>query len=418
MSAHRVSVLNATLRRHEDPTKSKDPRVRALLEQLRNEQIAAEPRLHFRAELRAQLVAVAPRIVAESRADGPPAAADSAAPPAVVRAPEAAHRAPDGTEAEPTAARRRLRAFPVLRPLAVAATVLTVFALLLGGAVWMSQKALPGDTLYGLKRASEKVTLALDTNDTERAQDHLSFAGTRVEEARQLLSRPSAAGAGALADGQVSARTSQLIYSALGSADSDTRAASRLLGEEALQSGSAKPLTDMVSWVPTQLRRLQGLASAMPAGALRARTAKSTDLVDAVAERASMLATRVDCRCGATTGSDSLGPVPCLNCSTSRTSPAAPAPTSAQPAVPSAPRPVTPPAATTGSAPISVPTQAGPTAAATPTRPAPKPTKRLLPSLPPLPLPTATPSQPLISVGPCGVKIGGIQLPFCGTKSP
>ena len=89
-----------------------------------------------------------------------------------------------------------VRALPIGRGLAVAASVITVFALLLGGAVYLSRNALPGDSLYGVKRASEQFELYTDSSDTARAQDHLDFAATRVDEARRLAARPSADGAG------------------------------------------------------------------------------------------------------------------------------------------------------------------------------------------------------------------------------
>ncbi len=102
---------------------------------------------------------------------------------------------PGGREGAPQAAAgaaahrrlpRRLRAVRLGRPLTVTASLVTAFVVLLGGAVWMSRKALPGDTLYGLKRASERVQLATAGSDTERAQDHLDFAATRAREVQAL----------------------------------------------------------------------------------------------------------------------------------------------------------------------------------------------------------------------------------------
>src|SRR5436190_1987747 len=54
MAEHRVSMLGSSLRRFEDPTRSADPRIRAVVAGLRTLEIAPPARAHFRAELRAQ----------------------------------------------------------------------------------------------------------------------------------------------------------------------------------------------------------------------------------------------------------------------------------------------------------------------------------------------------------------------------
>ncbi|MGI8679117.1 MAG: DUF5667 domain-containing protein [Jatrophihabitans sp.] len=418
MTEHRVSMLGSTLRRYADPANSRDPRVMTLLDHLKHVQVAPEPRPHFRAELRAQLVAVAPRIVAEGLADGAakadvpsrplPAHRDSAAP--------AADPAADGS----TGASRwtKLRAIPIGRPLAVAASIVMVFALLLGGAVWMSRSALPGDSLYGLKRASEQWQLMTDSGNQQLAQDHLDFAATRVEEAAKLLSRPSAAGTGPQADGAISEHTGTLIATALSDADSDTRAASRLLGAAALQSASGAPLSPMINWVPQQLNRLDDLAAAMPGGSLRTRATSSTSLVHAVAARVTTLETKVACACMGDAPSDSLGPVPCAQCTTPAT-PAAPKPAPAGTSAPSTPSVAAPPASTQPTHPIVVPPQPGPTGSGSPSPPAQSstPQKPILP-LPSLPLPTLKPSLPVTSVGSCEIKLLGLTLPLCTSSTP
>src|ERR1700709_497436 len=69
MSEHRVPMLGAALRRRRDPAKSSDPRVRELVAALATLEVAPAPRADFRAELRAQLVAVTPRLVDEGNAE-------------------------------------------------------------------------------------------------------------------------------------------------------------------------------------------------------------------------------------------------------------------------------------------------------------------------------------------------------------
>ncbi|HEX3334870.1 MAG TPA: DUF5667 domain-containing protein [Jatrophihabitans sp.] len=317
MSEHRVSVLSATLRHHPDPLRSRDPRVQAVLAELKTLNFAPAPRAHFRAELRAQLVAVAPRLVREGIAAETPIVDVVPRPSPIPKAerpqPKAAarHTDHDGVLA-------RLRRLPIGRPLAIAATLVAAFALLLGGAVLMSKNALPGDTLYSLKRASEQVELATTSSPTEKANYYLDFAKTRVDEVSSLLKRSttSAAGPGAHASGGVNSSTAKLITSTLASADTDVRSASKLLGTQAVKRSSAKPLAAMTDWAPGQLQRLHQVAAALPTGDLRARADSSAQLVTAALARASALRTTVGCACMNNAATDELGPVPCTTCAT------------------------------------------------------------------------------------------------------
>jgi hypothetical protein len=303
MSEHRVSMLGASWRRFEDPTRSRDPRVRQLVAAL-GALPAPELRPEFRDELRAQLVAIAPRIVAEAREAGAEAGAAGK-----TRRPSP-HPGP-ARHADGWAT--RLRGVRVGRPLAVAASLITVLALLFGGAVWMSKKALPGDTLYGLKRAGESFELATAGSDGAKARDYLRFATTRANEVHALLSRAGAiaAGRGPQAAGAIDSGTASLIASTLGSADSDVRAASSLLGAQAVHKASAAPLTTLIDWAPGQTQRLKAISDALPASAVRTRVDSSARLVDAALARAHELAADVGCRCLQSSGHDSLGPLPC-----------------------------------------------------------------------------------------------------------
>lgn len=64
------------------------------------------------------------------------------------------------------------------------AMVLTLGA---GSAIAFSSSALPGDPLYGVKRATERVSLVLHRDPVGRAALHLGFAGRRLEELQALL---------------------------------------------------------------------------------------------------------------------------------------------------------------------------------------------------------------------------------------
>ena len=410
MSEHRVPMLGASWRRFEDPALSRDPRVRAVVGALATLP-APEPRAEFRAELRTQLVAIAPRIIAESApaatpelSDITPARTPAATPTRTAR--RAAPQHADGVFA-------RLRGVSLGRPLAIAASVLTAFVVLLGGAVWMSQKALPGDTLYGLKRANESFQLWLDGGDnTAKAKDLLRFAGYRVDEASGLASRATAdAMAAGPQAGTIDSHTAQLIADTLGSADSDVRDASSLLTKQAVNSKSDSPLQILTDWAPSQLARLRSLAAAVPNGSLKQRARASAWVVSAATNRAKSLAPVVTKGCGAAS-SDALGVEP-ATCSSG----------------PSVPVPGT----HTGS---GKPTRSGGTAVGTNSGPGVLPVTSIpttLPgpgtggnssgsSQPPIHLPTTLPvhlptSSLPVSVGSCGVGVTlgpiGIKLGSC-----
>jgi hypothetical protein len=273
-------------------------------------------RPEFRADLRAQLVAITPRIVAES--------GGTARPVATTATPARSRPTPQGRGASvPVRARHsdsaldRLRRVHLGRPLTIAASVLVAFALLLGGAVLLSRKALPGDALYGLKRASERLELATAGSDTEKAQDYLDFATTRAKEVQSLVGRVGHALGGVHAGAAASGDTGSLIVSTLQSADSDVRSAARLLGNQAVRRHSAEPLTRMSDWAPGQEQRLQRIAAALSDPKLRLAALSSAHLVQQAQARAAALTAVIGCSCLSTANADALGPKPCTACGTS-----------------------------------------------------------------------------------------------------
>lgn len=388
MSEHRVSMLGS-LRRTEDPEHSRDPQVRELVEALKSVDYAPAPDPDFRAELRAQLVAVAPRIIAES-------AADTGAP-------------VTGRAARSLSSQRRR----FVRPLAIASGVAAAILLLFGGAVWMSQKALPGDSLYGLKRAGENVQLSLSSGGTDRGHEYLSLAQTRVEEARALLRRDSAsaAGAGPLAGG-LSPHVADQIADNLSSADSDLRHGADLLNTQAVSSKSQSPISVLTGWAPGQLGRLKDLATALPQGSLQNRTTASWTLTNSALTRARALAPAVATGCASTSKSDKLGPVP--TCTKT-----VPAPATRSPKAPGSARtPGSRPAGTgtTSAAPRThKPGTAGSPARST-ARSAATSAGPKRPSLPPL-----LPGKGPVSVGRCAISVSlgpiGVGLGGCPSHS-
>src|SRR5947209_4291391 len=134
-----------------------------LVSRLRRLPVGELPDERFKAELRSQLVAIAPRIVSES---APVSAAPSPARPR-------------------RAGSRRLVLLP--RPLLAITGAAAVLVLLLGLAVWMSHGALPGQSLYGIKRASENFQLSVAGSDTGKGEKYLTFAGSRAGESSKLV---------------------------------------------------------------------------------------------------------------------------------------------------------------------------------------------------------------------------------------
>lgn len=87
----------------------------------------------------------------------------------------------------------RLRASMTVRrfalPVAAAVTVLLVLSMLGVGAVYASAQSLPGDSLYRVKLAGERVRLALSLSESREAKLHLRFASERLKEAAALVER-------------------------------------------------------------------------------------------------------------------------------------------------------------------------------------------------------------------------------------
>ncbi len=297
-----------------EPAGSEDPQVRELVAELAQLRIAPEPDPRFRAELRTQLVAVTPRLVAEG----------------------AAHTDRRGAGARRTDDRPARRGIRWRRVTAGLVSAVVVLGLVLGICVWLSRDSLPGDALYGLKRTSERVQLFFASSDTDRAEDYLQFARRRADEVTALVHRDSASALGrGPSAAAVSTHTAKLVNETLNSADSDTRTAMRLLGRQVADKKSAGPLDPMKAWAPPQLTRLQGIAKTAPAGALRQRVDESVDVIKAVWTRTLALDATATCGCTGTAGSDLLGPKPCSAClaptspgggsgSSAVTSPAAP----------------------------------------------------------------------------------------------
>ncbi|MGN6607934.1 MAG: DUF5667 domain-containing protein [Jatrophihabitans sp.] len=416
MGEHRVPLLGS--RRFEDPARSSDPTIRAIVAQLQTLDPVPPPRAHFKAELRAQLVAVAPRLVAEGVA-----AETSAAPAATVA------RASLNTQAAAEESTRRRSFFG--RPLAIVTACVALLGILLGGATVLSRHALPGDTLYSLKRASENLELATASSPGDKAADLLSFATNRTNEVLALLADDNATPNN---PASVSPGTAALVRSTLSDADSELRQASRAMSALAVSRHSGAPLQALLRWAPGQLARFQDILDRLPSGPLADRADASQQLVEQARSQAARLAAVAGCATPTTSDSNGLGPIPVSGCG-SVTPPGVgtPAPTSVP--TTSAPRGThSAPAGTHGTTPVTVPSGGGAgtgggQGGATSTTPAPAGSTTTgnggLPSLP-LPLPTVPTTippvkVPTVSTGSCGITAGvpglGLTLGPCGISA-
>ncbi|MFE0491548.1 DUF5667 domain-containing protein [Streptomyces griseoaurantiacus] len=128
---------------------------------------------------RAQLVAAMEAMLREGTAGGE--APDPAVPEQRDARERGAHRASPLAKLRP---RTRLA-----KGLTAGGLGLGVAAASFGGVAAASTDALPGDSLYGLKRGIEDVRLNLADGDSDRGRLYLDQASTRLSEARRLMER-------------------------------------------------------------------------------------------------------------------------------------------------------------------------------------------------------------------------------------
>ncbi|CAL9503400.1 DUF5667 domain-containing protein [Streptomyces sp. enrichment culture] len=129
---------------------------------------------------RAQLVAAMEAMLQEGTAAGG-ASADPTVPEQRTASGRGAHRA--------TALRKLRPRSRWSKGLAAGGLTVGVAAGAFSGVAAASSDALPGDSLYGLKRGMEDLKLGLADDDADRGEIHLDHASTRLSEARRLLER-------------------------------------------------------------------------------------------------------------------------------------------------------------------------------------------------------------------------------------
>ncbi|THV29981.1 DUF5667 domain-containing protein [Glycomyces paridis] len=175
------------------------------------------------------------------------------------------------------------------RRLAIVAALLTG-TVAISGVSAASGDALPGETLYNVKRSTERAQLALAGNDLGKAQLYLEFARTRIEEAA------------AVGDDE------EAVAEALRDAAVELRSGTSLLGELAVANEDPSPL-DYVDLFTNEHRWvLDDLVGGLDGEALDAGE-ELVEVLEAAAVRSVELRESLDCtdEGGA---SDNLGPIP------------------------------------------------------------------------------------------------------------
>ncbi|HSK59061.1 MAG TPA: DUF5667 domain-containing protein [Actinomycetospora sp.] len=201
-------------------------------------------------------------------------------------------------------------------------------AVLLLGAltVLLSRGALPGEMLYGIKRASESAELGLTSGQEARGLKHLDFAAIRLEEISGLVERSgtAAAGAGPVAAGLGPDRAA-LVLDNLRSFDEQARTGSRLILPLAAQPTGPSP-AELAEWARSQSARLDTLSPSLDESG-RTAAAGSQQMLQRLTQRAAVLDGPEPCATGG--ASDDLGPLPSGACEepTDEVAPAPVAPT-------------------------------------------------------------------------------------------
>jgi hypothetical protein len=300
---------------------------------------------------------------------------------------------PDEFDEEPAEGRRREHS--AIGGLLVAAAAVLIA---LGGlGMLLSKDALPGDPLYGVKRAGESTALGLTFGDRAKAEKHLQFAGNRLGELAELKDSggDSADYLTGLTDFETDARAGVVQLTGLATSDS---------GEQ---------LASLREWAQESAGRLHAESAAIPAAAMSRFSATQSLLAD-VETRVTALSRRLGCYSITSGTSDELGALPAEGDCDERPSPGSGKPSSGPaPSEPPAPEDSAKAYLPTDNVPSSE-TPAQPTAPPqTTSSPAPPPviTPPILPTTGPRLPASSTTRPPLISLPPLLPGLPPIVIP-------
>ncbi|MET9438952.1 DUF5667 domain-containing protein [Streptomyces sp. NPDC006551] len=192
---------------------------------------------------RAQLVAAMEAMVAEGSA-----AAGPTVPEQRTSSGRGAHRASPLRKLRP---RSRWS-----RGIAAGGLTVGVAAGAFSGVAAASSDALPGDSLYGLKRGMEDIKLGMADDDADRGGIYLDQASTRLSEARRLMERGRA--------GDLDHESLGEIRRVLGGMKHDASEGHRLLRQAYEKDGSIAPMARLNSFAQAHRDTWNGLRDRLP----------------------------------------------------------------------------------------------------------------------------------------------------------
>ncbi|WP_282693105.1 DUF5667 domain-containing protein [Streptomyces sp. CC208A] len=125
-----------------------------------------------------------------------------------------------------------------------------------GGVAAASSDALPGDSLYGLKRGMEDLKLGMADDDADRGDIYLDQASTRLSEARRLMERARS--------GELDHESLTEIRRALGGMKHDAEEGHRLLRQAYERDGEIAPMARLNSFAQAHRDTWHGLRDRLP----------------------------------------------------------------------------------------------------------------------------------------------------------
>jgi Domain of unknown function (DUF5667) len=167
------------------------------------------------------------------------------------------------------------------RRLAVGGLTMGVAAGAFGGVAAASTNALPGDSLYGLKRGMEDLKLDMAGNDASRGKVYLDMASTRMQEARRLMDRGRG---GALDDESVGE-----VRRALSGMNQEASEGHRLLTEAYQKDGSLQPMEMLNTFAESHQQIWADLRGKLPSQ-LTEVSDQVTSIFDAISQEVAPLA--------------------------------------------------------------------------------------------------------------------------------
>lgn len=142
------------------------------------------------------------------------------------------------------------------RSLAAGGLTVGVAAGAFTGVAVASTDALPGDSLYGLKRQMEALKLGLASGDLERGEAYLDRAAVRLLEARQLMARQH--------DGRPDDQALGELRSALSGMHHDAAEGHRLLSGAYEREGGMAPIRSLTAFSATHRTAWDQLHDRLP----------------------------------------------------------------------------------------------------------------------------------------------------------